>query len=132
MALGRQLALVDAIRGIDALIECTRPRHATGRYAEARAGWPAARDPDPGSIGPVGVPEPRDPLPSAGIHRREIGAGISPSSAVERLAALFTPHAPLEIASSALCAHFSFVVLVFVLPPSVSSRDTWLQKDQKR
>lgn len=114
MALGRQLVLVDAIRGIEALIECTRRRHATGRYAEARAGWPAARDPDPGSIGPVGVPESRDPLPSAGIHRREIGAGISPSSAVERLAALFTPHTPLEIASSALCAHFSFVFLVFV------------------
>lgn len=115
VAVGGQLALVVvAIRGVEALIEHPGARHPAGRYAEARARWPAASDPDPRSVGPVGVPEPRDSLACAGIHRGQIGAGISPSSAVERLAALFAPHAPAEVASAALCAHFSLVRLAFV------------------
>lgn len=101
VALGWQLALVDTIRRVEALIEYVRARPAAGRYAEAGVSWPTAREPDPGSIGPVGVSEPRDPLAAAGVPRREIGAGISPSSAVEHRAALFTPHASLGVASSA-------------------------------
>lgn len=119
VAVGWQLTLVDTIRSVEALIEYVRAWPAAARYAEAGVGWPTAREPDPGSIGPVGVSEPRDPLAAAGVARREIGAGISPSSAVEHRAALFTPHASLGVASSAFVRTWEFCFSLFS-PPSLS------------
>lgn len=93
VTIGRQLALVVTIRAIEALIECVWPWPAAGRYTEPGACWPSTRVPYPGAIWSVGVPKPRNPFPCTGVSRWEIGAGISPSSAIKYRAALFAPHA---------------------------------------
>lgn len=90
VALRGQLLLLVAVRAIQALVEHPWPRPPAGRNTATGAGWSSPCVPDPGTVRAVGVPEPRDPFPAA--SRWEIGAGISPSSAVEHWAALLASH----------------------------------------
>lgn len=101
MALRGQLPLLVAIRAIQALGEHPGPRPPAGWYTTTGADCSTRREPDSGTVRAVGVPKPRDPFPTAAVSRWEIGAGISPSSAVEHRAALLAPHDQSQ--SSVLC-----------------------------
>lgn len=104
VALGRRRALLVALRAAEALIECARPRPAPRRDTESRAGWPPAGVTDPGAVRSIGVPEARNP--SLSVARWEVGAGISPSSAIERRGALLGPHAVSMVGGGSVCLRF--------------------------
>ena len=92
VALRGQLPLLIAIRALQALVEHPWPRPPAGWYTATGAGWSSPSEADSGTVRAVGVPKPRDPFPAAVVSRWEIGAGISPGSAVEHRAALLAPH----------------------------------------
>lgn len=82
--------LVVTICAIHALAEYMRACSAW--YAESGAHSTSSCVSDPRAVRAVCVSQTSDPSPAAGAARRKIGAGVSPSPAIENWAALFAPH----------------------------------------